>query len=381
MSETLLEQLQNEPHLFEFYQAVRLLEIATQREPVGNAVTPQDEAVSFRHTTDLRFHSEDIQVIRPHDPTPDQHKSENNQQQFEMQVDGFGLTGSNGILPHHYTATLLQQLKQKNPAMRDYFDLFNHRSLSLLYQAWEKYRFEIGYSRARNSKNKHTLGTQKRNTDPFTQAMASLIGINLASDYHERALPIEALIGYAGLLMKPQLSTVDLSNLLSDYFAMPIQIHGFQGSWINLENQFVSRLPDEQQPDGINNQLGKSVMLGKRCWQVDQRIKLVIHCETPSAFYDFAPHGAAHRDLLAWLEHCVDATIEVAIHLLVDPTFLPPARLGASTSVGNHGDNNPSNCLKRSDTERNNTRLGFNACLSQRIDRPSGLIDIRLPNR
>src|SRR4029077_1035792 len=89
-----------------------------------------------------------------------------------MTVAFMGLTGPSGMLPRHYTELLIRlEKEEKGPercALRDWFDLFNHRIISLFYRAWEKYRFYIPYER-----KEYSLGEP----DAFTRALLSLIGL------------------------------------------------------------------------------------------------------------------------------------------------------------------------------------------------------------
>ena len=58
---------------------------------------------------------------------------------------GMATAGSFGSLPTRYTEEIREQETHKNFALRDFFDLFNHRFVSLFYRAWEKYRLPVQY--------------------------------------------------------------------------------------------------------------------------------------------------------------------------------------------------------------------------------------------
>jgi hypothetical protein len=48
-----------------------------------------------------------------------------------MVISFLGLTGPQGVLPQHYTQLLIDRVRRKDFALRDYFDIFHHRMVSL----------------------------------------------------------------------------------------------------------------------------------------------------------------------------------------------------------------------------------------------------------
>src|SRR5207244_6114260 len=90
-------------------------------------------------------------------------------------VPFMGLTGPNGVLPRHYTELLMRARDAKGPerhVVRDWFDLFNHRLISLFYRAWTKYRFWTAYERGEYAQPEPDL---------FTLSLYSLIGLGSQS--------------------------------------------------------------------------------------------------------------------------------------------------------------------------------------------------------
>ena len=91
----------------------------------------------------------------------------------EMSVAFFGLSGLTGALPRHYSELIAAAGARRRSipnarALRDWFDLFTHRLLSLFYRAWEKYRFYIPYERRQFAEHP---------PDPFTHALLSISGL------------------------------------------------------------------------------------------------------------------------------------------------------------------------------------------------------------
>src|SRR5216683_1495510 len=176
-SAALSEKLLREPFRFNFFQAVRLLERLAReyaREdprwpcgPLGEDQAPHQEAMRFHVLASQSFPAAAVSQVK----WPEEQEQEKNDPlpNPEMVVTFMGLTGSQGVLPRHYTTLLMQRLRNKDFALRDFLDLFNHRVISLFYRAWEKYRLPFIYE-------KYRLDDAGR-LDPCTRSLYSLVGM------------------------------------------------------------------------------------------------------------------------------------------------------------------------------------------------------------
>ena len=142
------EQLTREPEAFDFFQAVRLLERESQGgerastlQSVGRDAAPWQEFVRFRVIDTQRFPAAPIAALRrPTEDAPDR--------PVEMVVTCLGLTGPSGVLPGHYSQLVIDTVRNRQLALRDFLDLFHHRLASLFYRAWAKYRLPIVFEEA-----------------------------------------------------------------------------------------------------------------------------------------------------------------------------------------------------------------------------------------
>ena len=176
------QQLTENPYGFQFFQAVRLLERSAARassessklanRPVARFVPPGTEAIRFHTKQSLSFPSSEIVSISK------DRKSSNDQ--WHMQVSMMGLTGAMGVLPYHYTELILQRHKMKDESLSHFFDLFNHRTLSLFYQAATKYHLPIEYER------KKLNPPMSGERDNPTQVLLSLIGLGTGNRKYGR---------------------------------------------------------------------------------------------------------------------------------------------------------------------------------------------------
>lgn len=265
--------LYREGYRFEFFQAVRLLErLNPDRSPVGHHAPPEDEVVRFRNHVSLGFPPSEIwDVGAP--PAPETPAS--------MVVTFMGLTGAMGALPPHYTSVLLEPgARRQVAALRDFFDLFNHRLLSLFYRAWEKYRFPVAFERGGD--------------DLFSQYLLCLVGMGLPSLKQRLRIPDQILVYYAGLLAQRPRAAVALEGILQDYFNVPVEIEQFTGAWFLMNADALTRIG----ADGQNHQLGVSASLWERVWDPQARFRVKLGPLTWQQFQDFLPGSEAYKHLV-----------------------------------------------------------------------------------
>ena len=196
----------------------------------------------------------------------------------EMVVAFMGLFGLAGVLPRHYTELLLERVRQKDFALRDFLDLFNHRMISLFYRAWEKYRFPVAYERSRLSSDAHY--------DPFSFSLFNLIGMGTDGLRGKLKSGDEPLLYYSGLIAQPR-SACALQAMLGDYFNVPLIIKQFIGAWLRVDDENRTRLSRGDS----NNELGTTTMLGSKCWDQQAGFTLAVGPLKFQQFREFLPCG------------------------------------------------------------------------------------------
>jgi len=285
---TVIEQLAHNPQAFSFTQAVCLMERANALHaidaelvangPVSKFIQPSAEFVRFSTKQTLSFATSEIASLSSRGKGDYQEYA----RQWKMEVNFIGLTGNGGVLPFHYTETALQRLKMKDKAMVAFFDLFNHRTTSLFFEAACKYNFSIEYQR------KRLRATKKGGTDNVTQALLSLVGLGTEHLNNRLQTTDESLLYYAGLFSDQVRTAVSLKQMLENHFSIPVEIQEFVGQWQELIADVRTRLPGLANA-GNNNQLGKSVMLGKQGWFAQGRINIILGPLDKSQIDRFAP--------------------------------------------------------------------------------------------
>ncbi len=309
-----LEQvLFEEGYRFDFFQAVRLLErLHADRQPVGREGPPSREVVRFRSRLSLSFPPSAVHEIAP---------AEDGDGPPRMTVAFMGLTGPLGVLPHHYTEMLVERVSRKDHALRDFFDLFNHRLVSLFYRAWEKYRFPVAYERA---------AVKGNGRDRFSRYLLDLIGLGTNGLQDRLEVRDEALLFCAGLFAQQPRSASGLEGLLREYFEVPVQVVQFVGQWLPLPEEYRCRLG----PDGANNALGSTAVIGSLVWDQQAGFRLRVGPLTFAEYCQFLPSGKAFRPLLQLTRFFAGQVLDFDVQLVLKASEVPGCRLGETGERG-----------------------------------------------
>ncbi len=286
-STSITRKLTEAPYEFEFRQAVRLLERSSVFEkessqsniginPVARFTPPSSESIRFATNQSLAFPSSEVDRLQRHERTT-------GAAQWQMVVNLMGLTGSMGVLPYHYTELILKRQKQKDETLEHFFNLFNHRTLSLFFQASVKYHLPIQYERNRLHQN------QKSQQEPQTRALLSLIGMGTAGLTERMYTLDESLVYYSGLFTQKVRTATGLKQILRSHFNIPVKIDQFIGQWQDLIDDVRSRLPDFNHPQGRNVCLGRSAMLGRKGWFAQGKIHIILGPLNKQQLAQFAP--------------------------------------------------------------------------------------------
>lgn len=290
-----IDKLFDDATAFRFIQAVRLLErfatLATPesssfaRSPVARFLPPSSESVRFHANSSLSFPAAEIDSI-----TLDNAESAAPRQPH-LTVNFISLTGATGVLPYHYTELLLQRQKLKDATMAAFFDLFNHRTIALFYQASVKYRLPLEYERRKLNP------IQGSDTDSHTQVLLSLIGLGTKKMAQRLYTHDESLLYYAGLFSSRIRTSHGLSQILQHHFRIPVEIKEFIGEWQELIDDVRTRMPSVENRRGQNNSLGKSVMLGRKGWFAQAKFQVILGPLSREQLHQFAPGAATLKAL------------------------------------------------------------------------------------
>ncbi|MFT7559570.1 MAG: type VI secretion system protein ImpH [Flavobacteriales bacterium] len=318
-----IDELITSPHKFQLFQTIRLLQGVTLEpsyaefgtSPVGGKAQQASESILFSNVSSLRFSPSDVASVVK---TKADYK-EDSCYKWSVSTQFMSLTGSHGVLPLHFTELLQQQLREKNTALKDFFDIFNHRSISLYYRAWEKYQLPINYEKSKR-KNNDSL-------DRFTTALASLIGLGTQKLRGELPIPLESLIGYSGFLSRSSCSANQLENLISSYFDLDVNIEQFVPQWQSVPVDVQTRMPCAEQPMGMNNILGENMLLGTSGYHIQSKFLVKISPLPYDDFMSFAPGSKKLQSLQKLIAFAAGQEFDFDLSITVNDAEIPAAAL------------------------------------------------------
>jgi type VI secretion system protein ImpH len=294
------QQLTDEPYCFEFFHAVRLIERFTGRTPVGLFANPREEVARFGANNTLLFPPSEILSLSWREEGPPL-----------MRVNFMGLTGPLGVLPLYYTQLVSERIRARDTALRDFLDIFNHRIISLFYQAWEKYRFSVEYERG--------------GRDRFSHHLLDFIGLGTEGLQDRQKVADRSLMYYAGLLAQEPRSAVALRQLLEDYFDVPVAIEQFAGAWYRLTPEMQCCL--EREPSD-SERVAVGAVVGDEIWDEQTRVRIVLGPLTLDRYLDFLPTGTAFEPLRGLTRFFSGDQLDFEVQLVLKRGEVPVCELG-----------------------------------------------------
>lgn len=298
----LKDLLFSDPNSFDFFQAVRLLELLSpDRAPVGDFALPPQEVVRFGVHASLSFPASAIQRLTPGGP----HRP------AAMDVNFMGLVGPLGLLPNYYTELVAERTRVHDTALASFLNIFHHRVISLFYRAWERSHFNIGYER--------------EGSDATTSRLLDFVGLGLPPLQSRQVIRDESILYYSGLFGLASRSSLALESILSDYFDVPVEIEQFVGVWRKLVE------PDQccfDMGPAESRQLGFGAVAGDEIWDRQSRAQIRIGPLNAARYRDFLPDGNCFQPLQALVRFYSGYDVEYEVQLILKRQQVPACELG-----------------------------------------------------
>ncbi|MEO8810835.1 MAG: type VI secretion system baseplate subunit TssG [Rhodanobacter sp.] len=315
-----LEHLLSEPERFGFFQAVRLLYRA-HGMPLAVGGSVADEPVRFTVPAHLNFPAGELHALSGHG------SDSGEAARYRMSVQFLGLTGPSGVLPRHYTEWLMAQQKTRDPAARDFMDIFNHRLLSMFWRAWAKHRIELGQELSDERPGAGALHHVYDLIGLGTPALRALVAPSKRQSAPDHALPTAALGYYSGLVAQRPHGVGALAQVIGDVVDAPVQVIGCHGTWQRIPWRDRTRL------GRCNQRFGEGCVLGSRFWDRQTTVRVRIGPMPLRGFEALLPSHALLWRVVELLRFLAGLALDLEIQLVLHAESVPRARIGGSKPV------------------------------------------------
>jgi len=333
----LIEQLAQDPHRFEFFQAVRLLLAYQKRYPGNHTDDILGQTIHFRNSLSLGFPPSEIEALEIDwdagnenlDQTVEQPGLAGNATDKEARqafrrvtiTPAFiGLTGPLGVLPRHYTQHVAErELYHRDTATRSFLDIFSSRAVALFYQSWLKYRLYLQYEADR-----------KNHFFPLVLNLTGLRQRKSTEKPEANRIADESFAYYVAALRERPRSPQWCARVVADYFQTTARIGQFCGGWLALPQRERTQL-------GLTNTvLGESGFCGDRIWVRDMAIRLELGPLRRQRFDELLPGRTGAYKLAELLRVLLGTTFELEVRLTLDARDILPMHL-STTETGKLG--------------------------------------------
>jgi len=226
---------------------------------------------------------------------------------------GVATPSSFGSLPRRFAEEIRQLVRDRQPALRDFLDLFNHRLISLFLRARERHHPLVDFERG-------ARGT-------FARALAALLGIATPGLAKRLALDDHALFARAGLLSLRPMPALALESLVSSVFGVPAAIEPFRPARHSIE-------PDDRNSLGRRNaRLGTDLFVGEEIVLVESRFRVRLGPLDLATYESLLPDRPGHRKLTDLVRFATRGELDFDLQVALAAAEIPALRLGAGDAA------------------------------------------------
>lgn len=237
-----------------------------------------------------------------------------------------GLHGAGSPLPAYFTEHVAQHQDEAD-GLRDFFDIFNHRLIDLLYGSWSKYRYHVQY--------------REHAADQLSSRFFSFIGIGPSDLRKGKKLNWARLLPYMGLIAFSGEAAGSMESILRHYFG-----HEAVSVVPCIRRQVA--IPKEQLCSlGLGNStLSVDCLVGEEVSDQTGKFRIRIASLSWERFNAFLPGSAIFNELQSLVQFVLRSRLHFDVELHLQPEEIPPldigdasvCRLGWSTWLGEDGD-------------------------------------------
>ena len=307
--DSLMERLKAEPYVFDFLQAVRLLQSRHPDQPrIGHSFSPAQDPVRFAQSPSLDFAPATLEAVQQKDPA----------RPPTLYSRHFGLFGPNGPLPLVLTEFAHDRILHfGDRTFVAFCNIFHHRLLSFFFRAW--------------ADSQRTVDLDRPEDQRWTYYVGSLIGLGMESLQNRDAVPDWAKLFYSGRLVHQTRNAEGLEAIIQDFFGIRTEVQTFVGRWLNLPPGSECKLGDSPETGrlGVN-----TVIVGSRIWDCQLNFRLRMGPMKLADLERLLPSGHSFQRLRDWVLNYASEHYFWDVQLVLAREEVPEIQLGQAGRLG-----------------------------------------------
>lgn len=303
-----------------FMQLCRILEL---RAPGGAELGARDSAehepVRFRPQARVGFPAGEIASVEFDDAGFDTRPT--------VRTTFMGLYGVDAAMPSHLIDDIVLRA-EGHEAVEHFLDQFNHRFATLLYRAWKKYRYPVGFAPGGG--------------DAHSRRLLCLAGFGWGDKPVRAGLPDSRLLALLGLLVQRTRTPEGLAGVVA--LAAPgvgVRVEEFWTTWRDSGRQrplgavraiaatdAADVVVGGDGDDGTPQGLGGGYVLGARLAYRSRAVRVVLTPADASQARALLPGAGLHSELVAFLRLYVGTKADVFLFMRMSSRLVPPPQIG-----------------------------------------------------
>jgi type VI secretion system protein ImpH len=208
-------------------------------------------------------------------------------------------------------------VRERNPGLRDFLDLFNNRLSGLYFEAWAKHQLAAEFER----------GARLELPRPIDAALRAVVGFGLPSMLDRTAADDNTLVHYGGLLSRNARSAQAVEQLLGGATGLPIRVEQFHARWLPIAKDDRTLLPAPGRPQGSFCRLGDDMVIGERIYDIQSTVRLIVGPVGYSDFRALLPDGTSSRGFGDLAAVALGPEMSFRLSIELKPDELPSLRL------------------------------------------------------
>ena len=302
---THVARLIRNPTQHHLFHALRVIEAAHADAPrLGESRRASQDRVRLEQVPELAFPPSTIAAFH----------SEKAGRPARLVNRFFGLFGPHGPLPLHLTEYARdRQRNHRDSAFVGFANMLTHRMMSLFYRAWASGQPAPSFDR--------------RDNDPVERRIAAIAGYGGDRMRGFDAMPDLAKRHFAGHLSAGVKHAEGLVAMLQSFFAAPVRVQQFVGSWLTLES-------DDRWQLGARAGLGRATAIGSRVWSRAAKFRIVIGPLDLDTYRRLLPGQGALERLEAVVRNYAGDALDWDVNLVLTAAEVPRTALGAGAALG-----------------------------------------------